>query len=52
MKLTQAQKVKIVVKILRKKNPALTALEATHVAFLVVESLEKAESEAMLEKGE
>ena len=48
--MTQHEKVKIVVKMLKKRFPALTSLEATHVAYTVIEALDKVEAEEQLEK--
>lgn len=42
--MTQEQKVKIVVKALRKKFPSLSAIEATYAAYTIIEALEKAET--------
>lgn len=49
--MTNPEKVKIVAKILRKKFSSVSALEATHVAYTIVEALEKIIDKDKVEAG-
>lgn len=43
-----SQKVKLLVRILRKRLPTLGALEATYIAYQIVEALDKADSKSQV----